>query len=341
MAGMGEAYWKLYVETKDPQWAEQAEEAALSASELDPDLAGVHISLGTIYRGTGQSESAAAEFRRALEIDSRSTTAHRGLAWALVDTGNPEAAEVAFLDAIRIQPADWAGHSHLGTFYFRQGRFPEGLEAFKKVVELTPDNARGFRNLAGLHQSLDQPEEAITAYERSLQLQPDYRTYSNLATLYRSQGRMAEAIAAYRTAIELNDQNCLVWGALAGTYELMRGQAAEVERAYRSAIAAAEAQLAVNPHDAQLLAILAQFHGGIDERERALELVNRALDLAPDQPDILFYVSATFEVLGERAAALDATKKALAAGYPISSWYQDPTLVELVADPAFKQMAPD
>lgn len=338
MAGLGETYWKLYTESRDPVWAQRAEEAVLRARELNPDLAGVHISLGTIYRGTGQSDNAAREFRRAMELDPGSGEAYRGLAWSLVDAGDPEGAEAAFIDAIRTQPTGWAGYSHLGSFYFRQGRFAEALGSFRKVVELTPDNADGYRNMAVMYQSLGRMDAAIAAYEHSLELKPDYRTYSNLATLYRSQGEYEKAAWAYETAINLNDKNCFVWGSLAATYKLIPARAALADSVYRCAIARGEAQLAINPNDALILAVLGQFHAMIEEVATARTMVDRALRIAPDQPDILFYASGTYEFIGDRSRALDAVQRALEAGYPADAWLQEPSLAGLVSDPEFARI---
>ena len=339
LAGTGEASWKMYAETKDPVWAVRAEEVSRRAQAQNPDLPEVHMLLGTIFSGTGKSALAVGEFRRVLEINPRDTAAYRGLGWALADEGDIEAAEQAFIEAIRTRPTDWASHSHLGAFYSRLGRTEDALLSFQKVIELTPDNARGYRNLAGMLQRLGRFAEATTAYERSLELMPDYRTYSNLATLHRSQGRLEEAARNYQMAIDISDQNCLVWGNLASIYAMIPGREALADSVRRCAIERGEAQLAVNPNDALLLALLGQYHIMVGEPTKGRDLIGRALEAAPGRPDILYYASAAYESLGDRELALETARDAMRAGYPPDAWRQEPSVQSLVSDPEFERIA--
>ncbi len=335
-AGTGEAYWALYLDTKEADWAQQAEEIALETLESAPDAAEVHKLLGTVYRGTGESERAVSALRRALSINPRDAESIRMLAWALYDTGETEEAEQAFLDAIALRPSDWGGHSHLGTFYYYQQRIDEARLAFLKVVELTPDNARGYRNLAGMLQLLGQIPEALAAYERSLALAPDYRTYSNLARLYTQRDELEKAAGAYEKALAINDSDPRVWGNLASlSYRLDREQAYQ-DSLYRRAVEKVEGILAVNPNNTDMLLLGGQYNIRIDEPARATELIERALALSPDKPEVLFQASCAYEFGEDRPTALSLVRRAIEAGCSPDLWYEQPALEELVNDPAFQ-----
>lgn len=338
LAGLGEAYWKLHLETKDPEWAAKAEEVSLRALAQAHELAEVHVTLGTVYQGTDRPVLASDEFRRALEIDPRSNAAYLGLARAQEAEGDLEAAEGTFHRAIRTRPADWESHSQLGMFYYRQGRLEETLASFLNVVELTPDNARAFSDLGAIYQLLGRFGQAVKACERSIELKPNYRAYSNLATAYRSDGRLEEAARTYTKALSLDDRDYRVWGSLGATYSLIPGRSAEADSAFRRAIVAAQAQLEVNPSNALLLAVLAQYYVEVDQTDAARRLVRRAQEIAPDRPDVLFYVSGAYEILGDRAQALDAVRRAIVAGYPAQAWRREPSMDDLVADPEFDRI---
>jgi tetratricopeptide (TPR) repeat protein len=337
-AGLAQTYWKLYEDGRDPSWATRAEESARKALDLAPRLAEVHIALGTIQQGTGKSSLAAGEFRRALEINPRSTEAFVGLAKAQETLGDIDAAERTFRDAIAARPGDWSPWSQLGAFYRSHGRFDEALQCFVQVVALTPDNARGYANLGVIQQELGRDAEAVASYERSLHIKPGYRAYANLATLYRSQRRYAEAARTYEQALALDDHDYRVWGNLGATCRLIEGRRAAADSAYRRAIVLAEGEWAVNRSDPMVLALLAQYHAEVREPIVAREMAGRAVEAGSSRPDVLVYISAAYEILGDRVAALETARRAMALGGSPETWSRDPNMDELVKDPRFRKI---
>ncbi len=337
-AGLAEAFWKTFEETRDPTWAGQAEEAAQKALVMAPGLAEVRVALGTIYNGTGRPEKAAAEFRQALAIDPRQDAAVLGLANSEELRGDFDAAEQAYLEAIASQPDDWYVRSHLGAFYFRQVRLEDALLSFQEVIRLTPGNARAHLNLGAALQMLGREEEAIAAYETSISIKPNYRAHSNLATLYRSQGRFAEAADSYRRALELEDNDYRVWGSLAGTLTLIRGRGPEAENAYRQAVRRAERELEVRPGNPFVEAMLAQYYVELREPEKGRAMVERARAEGGNRPDVCVQVAAAYELLGDRQEALEMVCAGLDLGCEPESWTRDPAMASLAADPEFIRM---
>ena len=338
LAGLGEAYWKLFEETKDPAWVGQAEELSREALAEDPSLAEVHITLGTIYQGTGRYPQAAEAFERARQIDVQSVPAYIGLARAYMALGQMVDAEKTFLEAIRRRPGDWRSHSQLGAFYASQNRTAEAVKCFQSVVDLTPDNARGFSNLGAVLLSAERHAEAIAALERSIALEPNYRAFTNLGTAYRYEGRYADAVRSYQQALALDPRDYRVWGNLASTYALVESRPAEADSAWAQALKLVEELLLVNPNDAVLHASRARFLAATGRHEEARREIERALALAPDRGEVLFWASAVYESVNDREAALDAVGRAIAAGTPVQMWQKEPSLKSLVSDPHFARI---
>jgi Tfp pilus assembly protein PilF/TolB-like protein len=336
LAGLGETYWKLYEETNDPDWARLAEETARQALSENTSLAEVHVSLGTILNGIGRPADAAQEFRVAIARDPRCAPGYLGLGLVQQGMGDYQAAEQTLLDAIGMRPGDWSFHSQLGGFYARQGRYAEAAEAFRRVVALTPDNARGYSNLGAVLVQLGDTRGAVVALERSLELGPSCRAYNNLAMAYRFDGRPEDAARMYAKALEINPHDYRVWGSLGSICHQLPGRESEGDSAFAQAKALAEQTLAVNPHDPELLSLLAQYQVELGDKAGARQSLERALAIAPDRADVLYYVSAAYEGLGDREAALAAVAQAVRAGYPASSWRKEPGLAQLVADPRFE-----
>ncbi len=79
-AGLGEAYWRKYEQTKETQWAEQAKKSSAAAIGLNDKLAQVYVTLGMIHTGTGRYEEAVQNLQKALALDPINSDAYRELA---------------------------------------------------------------------------------------------------------------------------------------------------------------------------------------------------------------------------------------------------------------------
>ena len=76
-AGLGQAYWSLYQETKEPIWTTRATTAILDALKIDPDLPAVRLSLAVMYQSLGRLTDAQDELQRVLTIEPSNDDAHR------------------------------------------------------------------------------------------------------------------------------------------------------------------------------------------------------------------------------------------------------------------------
>jgi tetratricopeptide (TPR) repeat protein len=85
-AGLGEAYWQLFVRTSDPGFVDKAVESCQRALESNDQLVEVHVTLGHINGGTGKYEEAVKNYTAALEVDARNADAFAGLAGVDADS---------------------------------------------------------------------------------------------------------------------------------------------------------------------------------------------------------------------------------------------------------------
>src|SRR5258705_6166861 len=92
-AGLGEAYWRKYEQTKDTQWAEQAKKSSAAAIGLNDKLAQVYVTLGMIHTGTGRYEEASQNLQKALALDPINSDAYRELAKTYQSMGKLKDAE--------------------------------------------------------------------------------------------------------------------------------------------------------------------------------------------------------------------------------------------------------
>jgi serine/threonine-protein kinase len=340
-AGLGDAYWQKFRTTKQARWVPPARAACERSLALAPGLAAGEICLARIETGTGKYEAAVQRFQRALEIEPTNDEAYRGLADAYDRLNRPDDAEKTYRRAIELRPNYWAGYNWLGAFYFNRGRYADAAKMFTRVVELAPENARGHNNLGGAMLALGRQKEAIVAFEKSLSIRPNANAASNLGTLYFFfQDDYARAAKAFEQALTFNSDDYTLWGNL-GAARKWAGDAAGAHEAYQKAAALAEAARKLNPRDAKVLADLAEYYASLDDPARAKPLIERALNLAPDNHQVLFQAAVLNELyFQQRDAALRLLSRAVKQNHPWDEIERSPALRHLRDDPRFAELRP-
>ncbi len=333
-ASLGEAYWYKYMRTKDPRWVDLAKANSERAVELNNQVPLVHAALGRVHQGVGEYQAAVEDFKRALALDPRSAEAFSGLAGAYSSLGDPELAESTYQTAIRLRPADWNSYKQLGMFYYRHGEYRKSIEQFEEVIRLTPDNALGYTNLGTLHYRLGDNENAEKYWERSIEIEPRPTALSNLAMLSLRTGRPLEAAAQWERAVTIQPRDSLLWENLAAARRRIGDEPGALQ-AYQRAIELVEAALEVNPNSADLLSKLAHYLASIEESQRASDAMDEALSYEPTDPSVLMKLAETSLQLGRRESALSLAKQAVDRGYRIQTMASDSRLAKLLNDPQY------
>jgi eukaryotic-like serine/threonine-protein kinase len=338
--GLGQAYWWKYAETNytDATWVEPARQACERALQLDPKLAPAHICLGKVDNGTGKYEQAVSEFQEVLRAEATSDEAYRGLADAYQRLGRLPEAEQTFRRAIELRPQYWAGYSWLGDFYFRRARYGEAAQMFAHVVELAPDSYRGYSNLGAIYVQMGRYEDARQTLEHSIAIRPSGGALINLGAADFYLRRYPDAAHSYEQATKLLPQFPTVWGNLGEAYYWSPGQRAQAAGAFQKAVSLADEQLRVNPREPRVLGQMAWYHAMLGQRKDARGDLSKALQIAPDNPDLQFKAALVHCHLGEAQAALEWLKKAHSAGVPSSEARNNPFFDCLQNDPEFQKL---
>jgi eukaryotic-like serine/threonine-protein kinase len=334
-AGLGEAYMRRYLETREAEWIQPAIENARFALELDQINPEIHRTLAIINRETGNIEQARETLENLVELNSSDAFAINELAFVYEILGEYSLAEEYYTRAIELKPTYWAFHNHLGVFYYLQGRLEEAVAKFNDVTVVNPENVWGYANLGGIYFELDSLSQAKRVLEYSLTLEPTYSAYSNLGTINFYEKRYDESISAYQEALLIQNTDPRLWANLGSAYQLAGMNEEKAVESYLRAIQLAEEQLKVNPGDAELLSHAAGFYALIDEKEIARDYAEQALDEAPYHSLVLGRSAIAFERIGEREEALELIKKALETGFPVNRIQREPDLIDLQEDERF------
>jgi len=335
-AGLGEAYWRRYEDSKDPQWVQMAMDSCERAEKLNRDLSPLRSTLGLIYHGTGKQEEAVSNFEAALRLDPTNDTASRGLAASYEALGQFDKAEAAYRKAIALRPDYWGGYHDLGVYFYKRGQLEQAAAQFKKEIELVPENSRGYSDLGGIYYLQNRFAEARQMFQQSVKIQPNYRAYSNLGTMDFFEQKYASAAANFEQALKINDRDGRIWRNLAWSY-YFGGQPDKATPAFQHAVQLLEQQRTVNPKDGSVMILLADGYSMLGESGKAESLLKAGL-AATNDAESAFRGVEIYEKLGKRDEALAWLKTALDRGYVVSEIEKDPSLAELRKDPKYSAL---
>jgi len=336
-AGLGEAYWRKYQLTKDPQWAEAARASCAAALRVTTTTAAAHLTLGVIDAGTGRYDDAVTNLKRAIALDPLSGDAYRELANAYQALGRKDEAEKTYRAAIEVRPNYWANYNDLGRFYFMSARYVDAEKQFQRVIDVAPDSERGYSSLGAIYFSTKRYDLAQAMFEKSVAVKPNADAFSNLGTLHYYNARYAEAARMYERALALREHDSLLWINLASALALTPDGRGKARQAYEKAAGLTDAELRVNPKSVTLLLRMADCESQLGKPAHARELVAQALALSANEARVLVRAGLVYEQLGDRARAIEYIRNALAAGYSRDEIDRMPGLASLRADPRFSR----
>ncbi len=335
--GIADASLRMYKDTKDGIWAQKALFAAQEAERRNPNLAEVHLSLGSVYSATGKSNEAIEELKRALALAPNSDEAHRRLGDAYKASGRKQEALAAYQSAVRANPYYWYNHNNLGSAYLQFGNAEKALQEFQRATELSPDNATPYANIGATYFRQAKWAEAIPFFQKALEFRSDADTYSNLGTAYFFLSRYDDAVKMFERAVTLSPKNEQLMGNLGDAYRAS-GRVHDAAATYDKAIALANAQLEVNPRDAGTKADLAFYYAKKGDTVQGEQIIREARAIDASAPQLIYMEAQIYALAGKQAEALKALREAFQKGYPAEEAQRDPELVSLRDSPPFRKL---
>ena len=237
-----------------------------------------------------------------------------------------------------MRPNYWGVYSWLGLLYYSQARYSDAAAMFLKATQLAPDNYQGYITLGGVYITEGRYKDAIAAFQRSIDLRPNADAYTNLGYTYFLMHRFPEAISAQEQAVGLNEGNWEYWGNLGDALYWGSDRRAQADAKYRRAISIAASKVQINPRDARILVYLANYSAMLGDRKSALSYLQRALEAAPSDSEIMFRAAVIYNHFNETDQATSYLKKAADAGYSRAIIRDSPDFEGLQRNPQFKAL---
>jgi eukaryotic-like serine/threonine-protein kinase len=337
-AALGDAFWRRFRATLEPEWAEAARGAIHRAARLDAEDPQVRVSLAQVLDGTGRREEALAQLLEAIARRPDNDDALRELGSILARQGDFGEARETLARAIAIRPDFWENHAALGRLLLREGRFTDAAAAYERASTLVPDNVNVLQNLGVAWQQAGFDALAILSYERAIRVDPDAdAALANLSGIYYRAGRFAEAARALERAVAIVPGDPLLHRNLGDVYRRL-GEQRKARDAYLAGVTTAQQLLRVNPRDAGSLALQALCEAKLGRHEEAALHARAAIDLNPADATVHFRAAVAHALGGRDQEALAALEEALARGYSVESARADDDLAALSSKPGFAKI---
>jgi serine/threonine protein kinase/Flp pilus assembly protein TadD len=252
-------------------------------------------------------------FQKAVELDSRFAGAYAGLGEAYgtmyrdfdrLESWLDKALDVS-LKALMYDPSLSEAYASMGLAYFGKNQLDEALTATKKAVELDPNNINAYWILSRIYISTDRDKEAIEALEKLVKINPHFlAAYPDLHASYE----------------RLNDKK-------------------NHDRIIQEALKVYPEYLVLHPEDAyrrMSYAVTLAING---ERDKAINEGEKALELSPNDPIMMYYGANLYSRLMEKDKAVELITAAVKNGYENFEWIKrDPDFDNIRKEPGFLKL---
>lgn len=166
------------------------------------DTAEDHNRSGLAYQEEGYLADAAAEFRRALQMQPELKEADNNLGLTLLAEGDTEGAVEEFRKALKTDPQYTKAINNLGLVFLELGRWNDAITQYRALIALDAGIPEAYFNLGSALKHNDDYGGAAEAFERSVQLDPSFpEAHCSLGEVLWEQGKLDEAVMELRSAV--------------------------------------------------------------------------------------------------------------------------------------------
>jgi len=210
--------------------------------------------------------------------------------------------------------------------------------ASARAVELDPDLAEAHTARGITLFLLGRRDEARLALERATALDPGLAEASYYGGRVAFQeGRMEDAARLFRAANRARENHDAAFFA-AQAIEAA-GRHLEARAAYAAALAVVERRMDLNPDDPRAATIRAVSLCRLGERDEGLRWAREALAMDPLDAGVRYNVACIHALEGAKDEALALLAEAIRAGFGNREWFaRDPDLASLRGDPRFEAL---
>jgi tetratricopeptide (TPR) repeat protein len=200
---------------------------------------------------------------------------------ALVNSGEADAAKSIFDTILAREPAHAKALCGRGTAFRMLEQFDESLQDYDAALAVEPNYARALFNRGLTQLALGNSDVAVADMDRAITLDPEPGFYYHRSQCFVRLKRPADALRDLTAIIGLDpNQQAAIFGQR-GTLFMELGKAAEAAADFEEAVRR-------DPAEAAYYAWLALALTTMNQHERAVSMLDRAIAIRGDESDLLF-----------------------------------------------------
>ncbi len=201
-------------------------------------------------------------------------------------------------EAIKKNPHNEGAIYEIAFCYDQLGEYEKSIECYSDFIDENPYSFTAWYNLGNAYLKIENFEQAIWAYDYCIIINDDFGpVYFNLGNAYLSMEKYTKAIESFETSIKLDGDDPMAYCYVGESYEQLEEY--ELARHYYQR----SLELAPLLAEAWLgLGIVEDLEG---KTKAGLVLLQKAAELAPDNPGIIHVLAGAYEKLEQFDIASD------------------------------------
>jgi putative PEP-CTERM system TPR-repeat lipoprotein len=330
---------RLYMQVNQPKAALETARKARQLNISDPQLLEI---LGAAQLVLNDTRGAVVSYLALTKALPKSVAAHLKLASAYAADSNQRLATAATEKALELQPASMEARIAMAEIHLRAQRYSEVMKVARQLQQQHGNLVQGYVLEADVHWAQNNHLAAAQSYEQALTKQRtgrliirlhqaqsrakmaasdkflldwlkatpnDVEARSYLARVYLDAGSHKDAITQYKLLLQRNPKDTVTLNSLAWALQ---------DEAPAEAIQYAQQAVDLQPEDAAAVDTLGWLLTKNNQLQRGLTLLQKALTLDPDTPEIRFHFATALLNANDTARARRELEIVVASKKPFS-----------------------
>lgn len=259
-----------------------AEYYGKQAIKLDPENRWYRLKLVDIYRSSGKTGAAINELNKALEYHPGDQDLLQELAQLYTDNGKPLQANKIYNKLLYLRGEDINLRLQKLQNFNRLNMQDSAIVELQKIRELDPGNLSTLQVLSDYYLEMDRLEEAREVLQNALQInRKDPKTLIMISDIYMSEAKW-DSVGATLGSVVADSSVSSQTKLKVGRYLYSKFQEEKRNKGIRDATSTVfQKMMASEPESGKILALVADFFTETNQRELALEALERTTHTMP------------------------------------------------------------
>jgi tetratricopeptide (TPR) repeat protein len=286
----------------------QAQRVAETIAQAIPDRPIGYFLKAKAFAAEKQYPQSIKYYKRALSMQSDANIPIVELTRVYLAQGKQDEALKFLNDTLRLHKQHSLAYSLKGEVLMEKKEFKQAEKSFSKAIELNSSVATPYRNLAKVRLALDDADGAIAALKQGTNAAENSEPLRlSLALLYERIGQADSAIKAYENLLEVDSKSIMAINNLAMLLVSYREDEQSLAKAKELI---RHIEQTDNP---AYLDTIGWVHYRLNNFDKALHPLNRAVEKVPDSPLLRYHLGMTQFKQGQRDQAKTNLEQAVSS----------------------------